>query len=161
MKSIPLALTFSLLATAAFADMPAADFVRQASIANQFEIESSELALDRTKDDKVKNLAHHIIDDHEKAGDRMEDALDKSDSNLKPEKDLDDKHEALLDKLKDASDEEFDAQYIAIQDQAHNEAITLFTGYAKSGGDANLQAFATETLPALKEHKTRVDQWKK
>jgi putative membrane protein len=38
-----------------------------------------------------------------------------------------------------------------MQIQAHEEAVTLFEEYSRSGTDLELQAWASKTLPALEE----------
>ena len=53
-------------ATAQASTISARDFVHKASIANQFEIESSQLALDKAQSSEVKSFAQRMVDDHTK-----------------------------------------------------------------------------------------------
>jgi putative membrane protein len=150
-----------LAATNAYANtMSAQDFVTKASIANQFEIDSSKLALEKAQNSEVKSFAQRMVDDHTKTGDRMKEVLDSSDSNAKPADELDNKHQKLLDKLQDTSGNAFDRQYIAIQTDAHKEAVSLFADYSKNGKDKALKNFAGKTLPTLKDHLKHVQQLK-
>jgi putative membrane protein len=66
------------------------------------------------------------------------------------------KHAAMLETLKGASEQDFQALYIEMQTVAHMEAVTLFATYAKGGDDAAVKAFAAETLPTLAMHKMHV-----
>ena len=134
------------------------DFVHNASIANEFEIESSQLALEKSQNNDVKDFAQRMVDDHTDTGDRMKEALSSSGSKAKPTDMLDNKHQRLMNKLESASDDNFDRQYISIQTDAHKEAVNLFSNYAKNGKDASLKNFASETLPTLKEHLQHVRQ---
>lgn len=150
-----------LAATAAYANsMSAQDFVTKASIANQFEVESSKLALDKSQNSDVTSFAQRMIDDHTKTGDKLKEVLASSDSDAELADALDDKHQKLLDKLESASDDAFDNQYISIQTNAHKEAVSLFSEYSRRGKDKALKDFARETLPALKDHLAHVKRLK-
>jgi putative membrane protein len=148
----------TLAATPVLAKVTAEDFVHKASIANEFEIETSKLALDKSSNDDVKEVAQHMIDDHEKTGKKLEETLKSSHTDLTPETQLDSKHQELYDSLKSASAEDFDNKYAKIQTDAHNEAIKLFSTYSKKGDNSALRGFAAKTLPALQKHLKRVTQ---
>ncbi len=134
------------------------NFVQTASIANEFEIESSQLALEKSQNKDVKKFAQRMVDDHTKTGDKMKEALSASDAKAEPADGLDDKHQKLIDKLKSVSNDNFDNQYIDMQTTAHKEAVSLFGTYSKSGKDATLKDFASETLPTLQQHLEHVKQ---
>lgn len=144
----------------AYAAESAAGFVRKASVANEFEIESSKLALEKSQDKDIKSFAQRMIDDHKKAGDDMKEALSASKLDLKPETQLDDKHQQIIKKLESLSTDDFNNAYVAAQVDAHDEAVSLFSDYAKNGGDEALKHFASETLPTLKSHQTHVKDLK-
>ncbi len=167
MKLRHLALTASMLTALASAPvyahgkmLSAQEFVTKASVGNEFEIESSQLALDRSHSDAVKSFAQHMVDDHSDTATKLSDVLDHSASHAQPAEGLDDKHQKMLSKLESAPDAAFDRQYIAMQSDAHNEAIGLFGNYAKNGHDAALKQFAGDTLPTLKKHKAHLDHLK-
>jgi putative membrane protein len=150
------AIQFSLAAT-----ISAKGFVHNASIANKFEIDSSKLALEKSQSADVKTFAQQMIDDHTKAGSQLEATLQSSKEKIKAEARLDKKHQSLLNKLNAAtSGEVFDRQYIALQTNAHKEAVKLFTNYAKKGKDSALKDFAAQTLSTLKDHLAHVQQLK-
>jgi putative membrane protein len=128
------------------------DFVRKASIANEFEIESSKLALDRSQSKDIKLFARRVIDDHTKTGKDLKDVLRSSHAKMQAEEKLDDEHQKLLDKLEATSGDDFNSQYVSLQTDAHKKAIALFSDYSKHGEDAVLKEFATDTLPTLEDH---------
>lgn len=140
--------------------MATEDFVRKAAIANQFEIESSQLALDKAQDAKVKQFAQRMIDEHTKTGKDMETALQSESKDIALPDKLDTKHQKMLDKLQSASDARFDSQYLSAQKDAHKEAVKLFSNYSKKGQDPALKEFAAQTLPGLKDHQTHVKNLK-
>jgi putative membrane protein len=147
----------SLAANFAFADnLTRERFVTKASIANQFEIQSSRLALDKAQNQEVKSYAQQMVDDHTKTGEKLNEILSSSGAGLKPAEELDSKHQKLMDKLETASDKDFDREYIRIQTDAHKEAVNLFSTYSISGKDSVLKSFAANTLPTLEQHLERV-----
>jgi putative membrane protein len=128
------------------------DFVHVVSITNKFEIDSSRLALEKSVNPDVKKFAQTMINDHIKAGAGLKAALGMSKTEAKIEEDLDAAHQNLLDSLKASASDSFDGKYIAMQTDAHKEAVSLFSGYAMNGSDAALKKFAEDTLPVLKSH---------
>ena len=153
-KTFPLIVmaVLALAAAPAMAKTSTPDFVKKAAIANQFEIDSSKLALDKSQDDNVKTFAQQMVDDHTKAGDAMKDALASAKTKVTPPDKLDAACQAKMDKLQKLEGKAFDKQYIKIQASAHKDAVKLFSDYSKSGGDPSLKKFAGDTLPTLKEH---------
>lgn len=146
-------------ATTAYAKtMSAQDFVTKVSIANQFEIDSSKLALSKSNNDQVKAFAQQMVDDHNKAAEDLDNALDQSKSGATTADGLDAKHQKLMDKLDAAEGDSFDIQYVNIQTNAHKEAVNLFSSYSNSGKDKPLRNFATSTLPTLRMHLKHVRQ---
>ncbi|MFO1243392.1 MAG: DUF4142 domain-containing protein [Rickettsiales bacterium] len=135
-----------------------ADFIKNASIGNRFEIESSELALATSKDEDIKNFAQHMVDDHGKAKEDMARAVKAAgiDSAAVPNS-LDPKHQEQLNKLKSLKGEAFDSTYVEAQVQAHEEAVNLFRTYSNKGDQADLKTFATKTLPTLEKHQEAIN----
>lgn len=138
----------------------AQDFVTKASIANEFEIESSKLALDKSQDGPIKSFAQAMVTDHTKTADAMTSALRASRSGAQAATKLDDKHQKLMDKLEAAGGGNFNKQYVSIQTDAHKEAVSLFSSYANNGKDKPLRDFAADTLPTLKDHLKHVQDLK-
>lgn len=127
------------------------DFVTQAVNSNKFEIQSSELALQKG-DDATKAMAKTFIDDHKKAGDDLKTVLDGAKLDVKVPDALDSTHQGKLDKLKTLSGDEFSKQYKSDQVTAHKNAVDLFKRYGDGGENEPLKAFARTTLPHLEEH---------
>jgi putative membrane protein len=138
------------------------DFVKKAAVANQFEIDSSKLALEKSQDADIKTFAQKMVDDHTKAGEAFTAAVTegKVDSALVPAK-LDSKHQKELDKLSKADAKDFDKDYLKAQKDAHKDAVALFKSYSEKGDNEALKTFATNTLPTLEAHKTELEGLKK
>lgn len=132
------------------------EFVQKAAVANQFEIATSELALQKASSGEVKNFAQQMVKDHTKAGKDMQAALRTSKTKAAAPTGLDAKHQAIYDSLSAAAGADFDRQYIDAQKKAHDEAVSLFESYAQVGQDNALQEFAKHTLPTLQKHQAHV-----
>jgi putative membrane protein len=134
------------------------DFVNKVAVANQFEIDTSQLALKYGKGSDVKTFAQQMIDDHTKAGEEFKAALAKAQI-TPPAEGLDLAHKAKYAKLRVFTTEGgFDASYISAQLEAHKEAVALFKDYAANGQTPAVKDFAAKTLPTLEHHLAMVEQ---
>jgi putative membrane protein len=131
--------------------VPTATFVAQAAFGNMFEIESSKLALERSKDGPVKAFAQRMVDDHSAAAVKFKEAVLEAKLTMPPDK-LDAKHQAIVNELAAKQGADFDKAYIEAQYKAHVETVGLFKGYAQAGEDKRMSAFAAEMLPKLQAH---------
>lgn len=155
------ALAVSLaFAPAAFANESPEDFVKKASTASIFEIETSNLALERSKNQSVQDFAQRMVTDHTAASNKLKATLSAAKVNAAPATALDEKHQKKLNELQEASDADFDKKYIAIQEDAHEKAVDLFEDFAEDGKNVPLKQFAAETLPTLEQHHELVEQLK-
>lgn len=136
--------------------MDRATFVRVVPSANEFEIKSSELALEKAEASDLKDAAKMIIADHKKAGDKLKAVLKGKGVDLAEPAVLAPKHQKMLDQLQTVSGKDFDTLYLDMQAQAHMEAIGIFRTYAGSGDDQSVVGFAKETLPSLETHMAHV-----
>lgn len=126
-------------------------FIQKVANANQFEIDLSKLALDKSKNDAIRRFAQRMIDDHTKIGDELKATLQQA--NLpQPSDQLSEQDQALLTKLKNEKEALFDRTYTADQIKGHIQAVNLVGGYAKAGTNPALKELAAKTLPILKEH---------
>jgi len=150
---LALALAATMAAIPALAKTSGNDFVSKAAVATQFEIDSSRLALARATSSEVKQFAQKMIDDHTAASEKMKTAMtqDKLDTAMLPSV-MDEKHQKIFDKLRDADLKKFDEAYMDAQKEAHDEAVSLFKDFADDGDAPALKAFAAETLPTLQAH---------
>ncbi|OHV89669.1 DUF4142 domain-containing protein [Mesorhizobium sp. ORS 3428] len=136
-------------------------FVATVPNANEFEIQSSKLAQQKSPSADVKAFAAQMIADHTKAGQDFKAALSQGQttSSIKPsDSALQPKQKQQLDELKGASGKDFDKKYIEMQSDAHKDAVALFSTYAKSGEDPAIKEFAKKTLPVLKMHEKHVKE---
>jgi putative membrane protein len=127
-------------------------YAEGAAMGDMFEIESSRVALDRSKSDDVKKFAQEMIYAHTKTSDEPKSALIRVGLIIELPTILDTLHQGLLDELKSANAQDFDKRYIAQQKSAHNEALMLHRSYASSGDMADVKALASDTVPKIDKH---------
>lgn len=135
------------------------EFVNAAGQAGIVEIRTSEMALEKSKNADVKTMAQKIIDDHKAAGEKLKAAASAA-ALAPPPETLDDFHMRRINDLVETDgDEDFDADYAALQVDAHNDAIKLLEGYSKDvNAIPQLKMFADETLPTLVAHKAEAER---
>lgn len=127
------------------------EFIRLATSSNLLEIRSSEQAAQKAQSQEVRDFAAKMVTDHQAASEALAAASGQSvpDPATYPPQ-LDPRHAELLAQLESAP--AFDTAYAALQVQAHEEAVALFTDYATNGQEGAVKDFAEATLPKLQEH---------
>lgn len=158
------AATFGALASIAWAQtktMTAQDFAAMAASSDMLEIQSSELALQKSQNAAVKEFAQMMIDDHTTASKNLKAAAQQDGVTVPAQ--MTEKHAAEVKALTDAPAASFDGSYILAQVAAHQEALKLMTSYAESGDGAALKAHAQKTAPIIQmhfEHAQKLEQQK-
>jgi putative membrane protein len=132
-------------------------FVITAAIAGLFEIESSQMALERTRRDDIKAFAEQMVKDHSAAAEGLAGAVKQDTLNIVLPEKLDAKHLALLTKLHDASQDEFDRAYLDSHLSGHRDAVALFRGFVTGGTGGALGEFAAKALPIVEGHLQRIE----
>jgi putative membrane protein len=125
-------------------------FVNIAASAGLLEVQSSQLALQKSQTPNIKTIAQRIIDDHTKANQQLTDLANKK--NLTVPDRLNAADKAKYDDLSGRANADFDQQYISQQTAAHKTAIAIFKAESENGADADLKQFASQTLPTLQAH---------
>ena len=134
------------------------DFVKEVAISDMFEIESSKLAQQKANAAPVKTFAGQMVTDHTKTSTELKGLVSGGKVKAEVPAAIDSSHQSKLDKLKGLNGADFDKQYVSDQQGAHKDAVDLFDRYAKGGENADLKAWASKTVPALKHHKEMADQ---
>ena len=160
MKHLTTTLAVAALSVAAFAapahaigTPKAGEFVQKASIGGMFEVQESQLALQKSTNTDVKGFAQHMIDDHTAANNTLKSTAEQAGFGSSVATALDSKHQKMFDKLsKEDAGKDFDKQYVDDQKKAHKEAVSLFKKYGDKGDNAALKSFASTTEPTLQAH---------
>jgi putative membrane protein len=107
------------------------------------EVQLGQLAADKGASQEVKDFGSKMVTDHSKANDELKAIASSKDLTL-PDK-LDSKHQAAIDKLSKLSGAAFDKAYVSAMVKDHKGDDAEFAKEAKSGGDADIKAFAGKT----------------
>jgi putative membrane protein len=127
-------------------------FLAQAGSANQWEILSSQLALQASQNAAVRNYANLLISDHTRLGAQVTAAAQSAGLTMPPPALLP-AQQAALDQLRAAgTGPGFDMAYRQAQIDAHNQAIALMQNYPAGGDAPALRSAAAGAIPMMQMH---------
>jgi putative membrane protein len=153
------AMTASDVGVSPLASVSATDYVKLAADADMYEIQSSRLALTRSKRADVKAFARQMIADHTMTSKALMAALKNNDRTIKtPSTMLSTDNAAKITLLKKAPKASFDDLYLQQQAVAHQNAWALHKGYATDGTDVALKQVASTAVPIVERHLTHAKQ---
>jgi putative membrane protein len=134
-------------------DTSATDYVKLAADGDNYEIQSSTLALNRSRRSDVKTMARQMITDHTQTTKSLMAALSNSDRKITPPSMmLSSDSMAKIQLLREAPRASFDSLYLQQQVQAHQMAWSLHKGYATAGTDPALKQVAATAVPIVELH---------
>jgi putative membrane protein len=123
--------------------------IQDVALNDMYEVQAGQIAAMRSKSPDIQQFAQRMVDAHTQNLNQLKQLVTKISSDYKPPLQLDQLHQALLDDLQAASDQQFDPRYIAQQLDQHYQGLALMRGYIKAGDDSNLKDFARQSVPAL------------
>jgi putative membrane protein len=127
-------------------------YLAQAGSSDQFEIQSSQLALQASQNAAVRNLANMFIADHTRSTQMLMSAAQSAGVPAPPPTLLP-PQQAMLDQLRSAgSGPTFDQAFQQIQIQAHQQALMLHQNYAAQGDVPALRTVAGQIVPVVQGH---------
>lgn len=125
-----------------------ADYMAAASSIDLFEIRSSELALARAANPRLREFARTMITDHNGTSAQLSFAGRRL--NLLPAATLLPAHQAMLDELSASGN--FDATYRRQQIVVHQAALKLHSDFAARGESPTLRTVARNAAPIERRH---------
>ncbi|KAA0687374.1 DUF4142 domain-containing protein [Neorhizobium sp. P12A] len=157
MKALHLGLAVCLIALPARAADDAGakqEFAQKASVSNLFEIEAAKIEIANGKAVDAKQFAQDMLRDHVKAALPLAEAA--NDDGVTVSQSLDAEYQQKLEALRMSDAVNVDQAYLSTQVTAHQQAYELFQAYSKDGPDGSLKHAASNMLPDLHMHLTRV-----
>ncbi len=124
-------------------EVKAASYVQETGINNLFAVKSSELALKKSRDPKVRRFAERTLKDNEAATTELKQAVAAAKVDAAPPNSLDGERQSMLDQLQSASGADFDRSYLQMQMQNAQDSLRTQVDYRMHGGNAKLQSYAT------------------
>jgi putative membrane protein len=133
------------------ADVKFADKAAQGGMA---EVELGQLAAQKASNADVKAFGQQMVDDHSKANDQLKAVASKE--NITLPNTVDSKDEGLYKKLQGLSGPDFDKTYVKAMVKDHQEDVKEFQKEADKGKDPQIKNFASQTLPILQQHLSKI-----
>lgn len=128
-----------------------AGFLEQAAQNGHAEVEASKLALEKSRNADVRSFAEKMVAEHTKMHHELGDLAGRKGVKLPDGPSLVQKAQAKM--LSGKEGAEFDRDYAAkIGVRAHEETVELFRKASSDTRDADVQALARKSLPALQQH---------
>ena len=125
-------------------------FAEKAAQGGKAEVELGQLALQKASDEKVKQFAQKMVDDHTKANQQLQQVAEQEHITLPTSMDAD--AQQAQQHLAKLSGPEFDKAYMRHQLKDHQKDVAEFQKEATNGKDSGIKNFAQSTLPTLQEH---------
>jgi len=122
-------------------------FIQKAASGGQQEVENGKMAEKQGKSADVKSIGARMVADHTRANQEL--------TALANQKGV--KVDTRGVKAQNIGAADFDRQYLKLLEMDHKNDIAEFQQEAKSGDDRDLKAWASKTLPMLKEHLAMVE----
>lgn len=132
------------------------DFVNQAASSGMFEVQSSELALERGTGAAVKDFARMMIRDHGELNEQLKAVA--AAKNLTVPAEIAGPPAQHLQAVMGAEGDSFDRAYLDHQAQAHAEAIALFEPWAARTEDTDLAALAQKAVQHIRTHQETLER---
>lgn len=126
------------------------EFMVEAASGGLMEVELGRLAATNAASAKVKEFGRTMVTDHTKANQELI-ALAAKKSITIPST-PGEAHQKHINELKEKKGAEFDKAYMSMMVTDHEEDVENFQEAVNDGKDADIKAFATKTLPILKQH---------
>lgn len=132
--------------------LQAPTYLAMAGSGDQFEIQSSQMAMQVSQNPAVRSYAQMLIADHTRLSAQTMETARSAGINPPPPTLLP-QHQALLDQLRSAGQgPAFDAAYRDAQVNAHQQALQLHQNYASGGDLPALRATASQAVPIIQQH---------
>jgi putative membrane protein len=125
-------------------------FLEEANIINRTEIEMGRLANERGQSASERKLGKRTVHDHTLLENKLKALATSKDIVLSKQVDI--KHQNMIDKLAAYSGAAFDRCYVAEQVTDHQTAIALFQQAAAENQNRSVRDFAANSIPFLQQH---------
>jgi putative membrane protein len=125
-------------------------FMKHAAADGMAEVQMGQMAMKKSSDADVKQLAQRIVDDHTKINDALRALAESKQVPLPTSLSADAQKQAA--EVKKLDGKKFDQAWAKAMVKDHQKAVETFTTASKQAQDADTQKFATDTLPALNTH---------
>lgn len=127
-------------------------FVQHAAIAEIYDVQAARIALNKGQNPDLRAFAAVLIKDHNDAAGAMKEAT----GGYPQPKALDREHQALIDRLSEVGEHEFDALYLEQQAKGQEAAQAVFAKFSEDAPNDTLRAFADKLIAAIKQRQSAI-----
>ncbi|NEU72664.1 DUF4142 domain-containing protein [Hassallia byssoidea VB512170] len=127
------------------------EFITKAAQSDMTEIQTSKLALQKSRNKSVRDYAQMMIKHHTESSRELKPIAQSKKVALPTTIGPD--NTTLLESLKKVSGSQFDQAYMQGQVEAHTKTEAEYQKYLDQGEDPQLKAFATKILPLVTQHR--------
>jgi putative membrane protein len=131
-------------------------FMKVLANANQQEVETAKIALQRSHNQQVRQFAQQEIDDHTQSQDQLRQVAQSKGAELP--KVLGNMEQGMVNNLSATNDSNFDKAYIDGEVTSHQDAVNNANAEAMNGSDVDVKAYAQKILPTLQQHLLKAKQ---
>jgi putative membrane protein len=131
-------------------------FIKDTAANGMVEVEIAKMAAEKATRPEVKEFAQMLADDHSKVNEELKSLASQKNVALPEEPRPEQKAEK--ERLSKLSGAEFDAAFTKAMVQSHKKSVTNFGKESTAAKDPDIKAFASKTLPKLKEHLEKAEQ---
>lgn len=128
------------------------EYAEMAGGSDMYEIESARLAIDKSQNAKVKELAEMILKDHEKSTADLKKTAGEASPPITLAPAMNPEQQANIEALRSADAATFDQTYLEQQVAAHQKALAMVQGYAEAGDVASLKQHAANVAGPIQQH---------
>ena len=133
---------------------PDGSFYRHAAEGGIAEVQIGNLALKKSQDPAIRDFAAQMVKDQSEANDKLRSVAAAENVRLPHKASV--AEMGTTARLEVLSGETFDKAYVKAMMKDHEKDVAEFRREARYGQDPQAKAFASETLPTLKEHLARI-----
>lgn len=126
-------------------------FLVKAGASDQFEIQSSRLALERSRNQELRTFAQMLIDHHTRLT-AATTAAARSAGLTPPPPNLEPHQRVMIEELQRSGAGDFDSLYIRQQVGGHQGALGVMRTYSMMGDTPALRQAATSAIPVVQGH---------
>jgi putative membrane protein len=126
------------------------DFMTKAAQSDMTEIQTSQLALQKSQNREIRDYAQKMIQQHTNSSKELMQIAQSKGVTLP--KDVGSKNQPLVSKLSKLSGQEFDRAYMQGQIQSHQKTLNEYQAYLQKGQQQELIAFANKIAPLVSQH---------
>lgn len=134
------------------------EYATMAAASDLYEIESARLAMEKSENAEIDELAQMIVTDHEKSTADLMTAAQQAQPPITVTPEMNAEQQANMEALRAADAASFDSTYLQQQVMAHQKALAMVQGYAQSGDVPSLQQHASTVAGPIQQHLDRAQQ---